>query len=139
MSNRESTDKQKIGAIGEDTACRFLVKRGFKLLCRNYRKKWGEIDVIAENGKTLHFIEVKTVSRSNVTRETGSEAIEGDDYRPEDNIHPWKLERLGRAINSYLVEKDIDEDAEWQLDGVTVYLDIANKTAKVEYLENLVL
>ena len=145
MSNDNRTDKQKIGTIGEDTACRFLVKRGFRIIGRNYCKKWGEIDVIAKRGKILHFVEVKTVSRllteasakagEKVTRETGS----NEAYRPEDNLHSWKLQRLERVINSYLLEKDISEDKVWQLDGVTVYLDLSKKRAKVEYLENLVL
>ena len=54
---------QKIGEIGEKLACMFLMKHGFKVLDRNYRKKWGEIDIIAQKDDILRFIEVKTVSR----------------------------------------------------------------------------
>ncbi|MBI4691919.1 MAG: YraN family protein [Candidatus Terrybacteria bacterium] len=43
------TDKQKIGEIGENTACKFLMKQGFIIKDRNYRKKWGEIDIIAQD------------------------------------------------------------------------------------------
>ena len=57
------TDKQKIGNLGEDIGCKFLVKRGFSIKDRNYRKKWGEIDIVVEKDAVLHFIEVKTVSR----------------------------------------------------------------------------
>ena len=49
----DSKHKKKIGALGENMACRFLVKRGFKVLDRNYSKKWGEIDIVA--GKRQDF------------------------------------------------------------------------------------
>jgi len=80
------TVKKKIGNLGEDIACRFLVKHGYSVLERNYWKKWGEIDIIAKKSKRLYFIEVKSVSCENiadVSRET-------DTYRPEENVHPKK-------------------------------------------------
>ncbi|MBU4223686.1 YraN family protein, partial [Patescibacteria group bacterium] len=40
------TEKQKIGELGENIACKFLMKHGHEILDRNYRKKWGEIDVV---------------------------------------------------------------------------------------------
>jgi len=43
------TNNIKIGNLGEDIACRFLKKKGFKIVDRNYRKKWGEIDIIAQS------------------------------------------------------------------------------------------
>ncbi len=47
---------------GEDLACQLLLKKGFKIFERNYRLKFGEIDIIAFNKKTLVFVEVKTRS-----------------------------------------------------------------------------
>ena len=49
-----------IGKIGEELVCRYLIKRGYNIISRNYRIKGGEIDVIAENGDYLVFVEVKT-------------------------------------------------------------------------------
>ena len=106
------TEKQKIGRIGEDIACTFLVKRGFFVIHRNYRKKYGEIDIICEKDGMLHFVEVKTVSRENVSRETP------DSYRAEDNIHEAKLRRIGRTIEAYLLEYDTDKD--WLFHAVVV-------------------
>jgi len=137
---KEPTDKQKIGKIGEDLACEFLKEKGFKIIERNYLKKWGEIDVIAGKAKKIHFVEVKTVSREiflvngeNVIRETN------DGYRPEDNIHPWKLQRLGRVIQSYLLQKDVPDDVDWQFDVITVYLDMAKQLSRVFLMEDVVL
>ena len=45
------TQKQKVGNLGENLACRFLAERGFKIVERNYRKKWGELDIVAEKNK----------------------------------------------------------------------------------------
>ena len=55
---------QNIGKIGEETACKFLMKHGYQIVLRNYWKKWGEIDIVAKKDKTTHFVEVKTVSKN---------------------------------------------------------------------------
>ena len=55
-----TSDSQKIGQLGEDVACKFLMKHNFLVLERNYTKKWGEIDIIAKKNSKIHFIEVKT-------------------------------------------------------------------------------
>ncbi len=48
------------GARGEDAACRYLQKQGCQILARNWRRPCGEIDIVALDGKTLVFAEVKT-------------------------------------------------------------------------------
>src|SRR3989338_152560 len=145
---KEPTEKQKIGQIGEDEACKYLEKNGYKIIDRNYLKKWGEIDIVATKEKQpmkasggrmtkIHFVEVKSVSRfldANVTRETSR-----DFYRPEDNMHPWKLQRLSRVIQSYLLDKDIPDDIDWQFDVATVYLDMNKGLSRVLLLEDIVL
>ncbi len=54
--------KQEVGSAGEELAVQFLRKNGCKILHRNYRTRWGEIDVIAQCGKVIIFVEVKTRS-----------------------------------------------------------------------------
>ncbi|MDO4393948.1 MAG: YraN family protein [Bacillota bacterium] len=54
MNNRE------LGIIGEDTAARLLSCEGYEIVARNYRCRFGEIDIIAYHEDCLHFIEVKT-------------------------------------------------------------------------------
>jgi len=146
MNNKHN---QNIGKIGEETACKFLMKRGYQIVLRNYWKKWGEIDIVAKKDCAIHFVEVKTVSRDLafvlnkdfVSCETkkGVKHETLDSYRPEDNIHPWKLKRLSRAIQTYLIENNISEDDKWQFDAITVFLDIKNKTAKVDYIKDIIL
>jgi putative endonuclease len=124
------TEKQKIGQIGENMACKFLEKHGFEILDRNYRKKWGEIDIVAKKDGILRFVEVKAVSH-NVIHET--------DYRPEENVHPWKMKRLHRAIQTYLLEKKVSDETEWQLDILAVFLDLSARKAKFRFTENVIL
>lgn len=127
---------KEVGKLGEDVAERFLVKKGFEIIERNYLRKWGEIDIVAKNKGITRFIEVKTVSRENlmdVTRETF-----GFGYRPAENVHPEKLRRMSNVIRTYCSEKGI-RDGNWQFDVVTILLDRKNKLAKVEFLENIIL
>ncbi len=130
------TEKRKFGDLGEDVACKFLVNHGFKILEKNYLKKCGEIDIVAEKDHKIDFIEVKTVSCESITSVNHETA---DQYRPEDNIHQWKVDRLKRTIETYLIEKGIGEEKDWQFHVITVYLDIKTKKAKVNFLENIIL
>jgi putative endonuclease len=144
-SGREPTEKQIIGRIGEDAVCLHLIKVGYKIIDRNYLKKWGELDIVAKKDKKIYFVEVKTVTRiSNVNHETSEkdkiqQNPNENDYRAEDNMHPWKLQRLGRAVQSYLLDKDIPEDVDWQFDLATVQLDGNKKVINVLLLPDIVL
>ena len=52
--------RSSFGRRGEDAACAYLERHGYNVVARNYRCRWGEIDVIAVKGGTLVFVEVKT-------------------------------------------------------------------------------
>ena len=119
----------KIGVLGEDIAVKFLMKQGFSISSRNYLKKWGEIDIIARKSKILHFIEVKSVSCVNISHETST--------NPADTIHQSKLKRLGRVVETYILEEKWKGD--WQIDALLIYLDEREREAKVEVLENITL
>jgi len=145
------SEKRKIGDIGEAVAVRFLEENGFRILTQNYLKKWGEIDIVAtsrgnlepKNKTILHFIEVKTVqktlggevSREPIQRSGSRETIY---YNPAENVHPKKLERLCRTVETYLTEKRISHETDWQIDVVIVLLDLNSKKAKVDLLDNIV-
>ena len=55
-----SLASRKFGDLGEDFAEMFLVKHSYRILDRNYRKKFGEIDIVASRDNVVSFIEVKT-------------------------------------------------------------------------------
>lgn len=142
--SKEPTEKQKLGSLGEDFACKYLESIGYKVVERNYLKKWGEIDIVAKKGNKIHFVEVKAVSRDLPAGEAG--ILEGnvthvtsDGYRAEDNMHFGKLQRLGRAIQSYLLDRDVPESVDWQFDVVTVHVDTKRNTHRVFLLPDIVL
>ena len=125
------TDKQTIGKKGEDLTALFLEKHGFKILDRNYWKKWGEIDIVARKDQVVHFIEVKTVSRDQLPEDYS------DVYEPEDNLHSWKLKRLARVIQTYVSERRLEEEIDWQVDAISVYLDRGGQLLKIDHLEDI--
>lgn len=73
---------------GENVAARFLRDQGYKILLRNYRCALGEVDIIARDGKTLVFVEVKTRSY--------------DDPTPEEQVGPEKQHQITKAAHNYL-------------------------------------
>lgn len=132
----KKTQKQLMGALGEELASKYLKNKGFSVVTRNYRKKFGEIDIIAEKWGRIYFVEVKTVSCENV-KDLTKDSL--DAFRPEDNVHAWKLRRLSNAIRVYLAEQRYGAEREWQFDVVTVLLDEKNKVAKISRLKDIIL
>ncbi len=130
-----SSKTQKIGEIGEKVAEMFLVKHGFTIFERNYTRKLGEIDIICKKDDVTHFIEVKSVSRESLDIDVTHET---DLFRPEENMHYTKIQKLHRTIETYLMEKHVPHETLWQLDLACVYLDQKNKKAKVKLLKNLI-
>lgn len=131
-----------IGQLGEDLAVKWLTDSNFTILGRNYRKKWGEIDIIArspievsETSSSVHFVEVKTVSYE--TLSVLDLSVSRETWRPEDNVHFQKLKRLGRAIETWIAENSYA--GAFQVDVVTVKLVPREKYARIKLIENVTL
>lgn len=125
---------QRIGALGEELVVRFLVKRGYEIVDRNFRRPWGEIDIIARKRDRIHFVEVKAVSAGGMSRESDM-----DSFRPEDNVHPQKIKRLSRIIQTYLSGSRVSSETLWQFDVATVQIDMDKKKARVNFIEDIIL
>jgi putative endonuclease len=132
------TPSRRTGDLGEDIACIFLEKHGYEIIERNYLQKWGEIDIVAKRGSVLHFVEVKSVSRTPSPYQ-GKALVGGggDKFRPEENMHRRKLKRIARTMQTYLLHKK--HIGEWQLDLITVKMDMNTRKARVELIENIVI
>lgn len=76
------------GKLGEDYAVKLLKVKGYKILTRNFRSRFGEIDVVAQDGKELVFIEVKTRWSKNFGN-------------PEEAVTPLKLRHLIKAAEYF--------------------------------------
>ncbi len=133
ISKKENN--KKVGNYGEEIASLYLQKNGFEILNRNYLKKWGEIDIVARRTGKVHFVEVKTVSYE--TKNQLSASVSRGTWRPEDNVHAYKLKKLYRAIESWLMEYKYEGD--WQIDVMAVKVVTREKYATVKYIPNVIL
>lgn len=134
------TTKRKVGDIGENAVCEYLKSKGFTILEQNYLRKWGELDIVAKKGGKVHFIEVKSISHEILEDKFGVISHESlDIYRAEDNLHPQKLLRLKRAIQTYILDRKIGDNTEWQFDVATVMVDEERKICNVKILEDIIL
>ncbi|MEK7107399.1 MAG: YraN family protein [Patescibacteria group bacterium] len=124
----EENARKQVGQTGEDIACQFLERKGFRIVDRNYRKPWGEIDIIAEKDGTVRFVEVKAVSRESLG--DGSREM---DYRPEEMVTPEKLRKVARTAALYMENKK--DKREYQVDVVGVIMDMATKKARCRLIE----
>jgi putative endonuclease len=86
-----SKRRTELGQMGEDLACRELARLGYEIVARRYRRRCGEIDVIARDGKTLAFIEVKC--RGTAAFGAPSEAVTG-----------LKQRRMARVAEAFIVQ-----------------------------------
>lgn len=132
-SNKKNN--KQTGNLGEEVATKYLEKKGFKILDRNYLKKWGEIDIVAFKDLKIHFVEVKTVSYE--TKEAILTGVSRGTWRPEENVHASKLKKLSRAIESWIMEHRYD--GEWQIDVLAVKIVTREKYASVKYIPNIIL
>lgn len=97
------------GREGEEMAVEYLSINGYNILERNYRNRFGEIDLIAKDGKTVVFIEVKR-------RNTDSYGL------PVESVDIKKQKRLSKAAAAYITEKRIT-NSPCRFDVVSIYND----------------
>lgn len=132
--NKKQGKKNEVGAYGEEIAAKYLKKQGLTILETNYLKKWGEIDIVARETVKIRFIEVKTVSYE--TKFDLQSAISRGTWRPEENVHYSKIQRMNRAIESWIMENEYD--GEWEIDVIAIRIVTREKYATIKYLQNVV-
>ncbi len=132
--NTKLRNKQ-IGNQGELICAQYYKDAGFEVIQMNYRKKWGEIDVIIKKDNIIHFIEVKSVSYE--TKADLEYAVTHGTWRPEENVHRHKLKKLGRTIETWLAERKWNGD--FQIDVAAVRLVPRETYARINVIENVIL
>jgi len=95
---------QRIGKWGEEIAAAWLAERGYRILARNIRTPYGEIDIIAQTEDVTVFIEVKTLTSSK-------------NFFPEQQITARKREHMLNAAQHYAAEHAIDR---WRIDVIAL-------------------
>jgi putative endonuclease len=117
--------KRELGNQGEKLACGALKKKGYHIVDKNYRCRYGEIDIIARQKDCLVFIEVRSKSGASF----GS---------PEESITARKRQKLVSTAMDYLNAHE-DSTGDWRIDFVAVEFDAGGKKAtRIEIIENAV-
>ena len=116
--------RKKLGAWGEGVAAHQLEADGFTIVARNWRCRYGEIDLIAQKGELVAFVEVKTRKG----RDMGA---------PEEALTARKGKKLMQLAQFYVAEYELDVD--WRIDLVAVELDKSGKLLRCEHIPNAVL
>jgi putative endonuclease len=114
----------RMGRAGEQLAAEHLLRLGYEIVERNYRTRWGELDIVARCGSTLTFCEVKT-------RRAGGRA-----GGPFDAVGPAKRARVRKMAGSWLVERRDRPYADViRFDAIGVTFDAAGRLVSLEHLE----
>jgi putative endonuclease len=118
-------DSKELGRFGEKIAQNYLKNKGYKILARNFKRKWGEIDIVAKRGKKIIFFEVKTI-------------LERKGFFPEDEIDQKKKRQLIKIAQIYLSENKIPLNSPWQIDIVAVKISLDFQKAKIRHYKNAI-
>ncbi len=114
----------RLGLLGEERAAAHLAGAGYALLARNWRCAIGEIDLVAQLGDQVVFVEVKT-------RRRGA-------WSPEESVGPAKAGRLVALAYAYLEAAGAAADTPWRIDVVAVEVDRAGRVVRLEQIEHAV-
>jgi putative endonuclease len=108
---------------GERLAEQYLGSLGARLLARNYRCGFGELDLVVEHEGDLVAVEVKT-------------RTEGGLERPEEALTWWKLRRLAKSLACYAMDMDYPECG-WRIDAVVIDVDLSGTVLRLEHFRSI--
>ena len=118
-----SDHRQQLGIRGEQLAAEHLTRRGFRILERNYRTRWGEHDIVAYDGTTIAFVEVKS-------------RIASPGRTPFESVHSRKRDQIRRMASSWLSDRTARPFARvLRFDAIGVTFDRAGRLVALEHLE----
>jgi putative endonuclease len=124
VTNVPTDTRRATGIAGEEVAAQFLTRSGYAILDKNVRTRAGEIDLVAREGKTIVFVEVKT--RRDVAE---------PEAPPQASVHTRKQNRLGRLAQGYLKSKRIRQ-ASCRFDVVSVILNEEGGVKAIRHIPN---
>ena len=114
----------ELGKRGEQLAAEHLIRLGFQIVDRNYRTRWGELDLVAFDGQTIAFCEVKTRCSS------------AGEVDPLDAVRPLKRAQVRKMAGQWLVGRRQRPYAKnLRFDAVGVIVDRAGRLVSLEHLE----
>jgi putative endonuclease len=121
-----SISTKELGNLAENISGRYLEDKGYEILERNYRKPWGEIDIIAFKDNVIVFVEVKA----------NSQEFAGN-FNPELRVDERKIDKILKTAKLYMQYNAEGEDYEWQVDVISVTFINEDKKAKIKHIKNV--
>ncbi|MBV9819107.1 MAG: YraN family protein [Solirubrobacterales bacterium] len=117
--------RRRLGAAGERAAAAHLERCGYAVVDRNYRTRWGELDLVAYDGRVIAFCEVKT------------RRLDGRAGPPLHAVGPAKQAQVRRMASRWLAERrDRPHAAILRFDAIGVTVDAAGRLVCIEHLED---
>lgn len=116
------TNNKQTGRRGEQLATKYLEDKGYTILDTNWGDKWGELDIVAMNGETLVFVEVKT----KIGTQYGS---------PEEMANPHKIKQVERIAQGYCLTHHLT-DCPVRIDVIAVVLDRDGNPERITHYES---
>ena len=117
---------KELGTLAETIAGQYLEQHGYKILERNYRKPWGEIDIIASRNDVVAFVEVKASAKDF-----------GSEFNPEVRVDHKKLRKITRAASLYLEYQYKNMNTEWRVDIISVTFSKPEQKATLTHFKNV--
>lgn len=121
--DRSGDARHGLGQAGEQLAAEHLERRGFAILDRNYRTRWGELDLVGFDGRVLVFCEVKT-------RRSG-----GSCGGPFEALGARKQARVRKMASMWLRERERPFAQMVRCDAIGVTVDASGRLVALEHLE----
>ncbi len=121
------SSKRIFGDIGEKIAASHLEKKGYTIIERNYKKPWGEIDLVTKKEDKIVFVEVKTRDFYNISH-----------YLAEYSVNHLKRKKLQKLSEVYLAENRYPLNQKWQIDVIAISIDKEAKMGRIKHIENAV-
>jgi putative endonuclease len=119
-----SERRSELGQLGEQLAAEHLVRRGFEIVERNYRTRWGELDIVGFDGTILVFCEVKT------------RRLDARGQSPFDAIRHRKRSQVRKMAGRWLCERTDRPYADvLRFDAIGVTFDPSGRLLGIEHLE----
>ncbi len=120
---------KEIGKLGENIAVKFLKKKGYKILDRNFQKnikglKFGEIDIVVKKDGIIIFVEVKSLKQAS-------------GIAPEERVDFRKRKTIERMAEIWVSEHKISLDSPRQIDILAIVLNFGLRKAKIKHFKNI--
>ncbi len=117
-------NRRETGAQGEQIAANYLKRKGYRIRERNFRCREGEIDIVAEKGDFLVFVEVRTKTDTSFGT-------------PEESITASKKDKLITLAQTY-IETHTGLPASWRIDVVAIELDKRGEVSRLRLIKNAI-